>query len=187
MIQVTSFLGFPLRTQMQRRLFVLCFLTFVLMLTLPGLIRGTWHPWLLLVQVLNLTTLLGGLRAGGPIKPFEQPSYVPSQVAYPVQTLDIAGRGAFDKGYLGQFQPLDERETFRRDRGHYLAYRVLRAVVGVAALAYWIAYSLFHEWLMRSELMLLWLAVLLVMSLPQMVLLWTEPDIPVEATEEAVA
>jgi hypothetical protein len=112
--------------------------------------------------------LLGGLRQGGPVKPYGK---VPQPEG--VQTLNLAGRRPFEES-----TPLDERELGRRDHAHFTAYRILYVTLAFAAAAYLVCLLNAPQLTERATPPLLWSFFVYVLSLPQSVLLWTEPDEP---------
>jgi hypothetical protein len=93
-----------------------------------------------------------------------------------VQTLNLEGRKPFDDGM--SFRPLDERERLQRDFAHYMAYRILRWSFGVACVAYWLSLSWGEAWIGSKSPILAGISLVYILSLPQAVLLWTEPDQP---------
>lgn len=168
MIEQTSFLGMPLRKRSQRRLVVVGY--YALLLALVAIaIWGGEHFWASLSGItVALGGLLGGLRRGGPVKPY-------GKVHEPIelQTLNLEGRRSFDVS-----EPLDERERGQRDHAHFTAYRVLYVTLAVAALVYVVCLVQIPETTQRATPPLLWALFVYVLSLPQSVLLWTEPEEP---------
>jgi hypothetical protein len=80
----------------------------------------------------------------------------------------------------------DERQSAEQERAERAAYRLLRRAVTVIVIVTWAAYLIVPErafgWLlqwvglmMKSPLMLTWLAMVLI-ALPVLIRLWTEPD-----------
>jgi hypothetical protein len=123
---------------------------------------------------------LGGYNFGGLIKPFN--GKAPRQSPY--------AETPFLMLALRVYQPVpekseyrnDEREMHQRDRAHYQAYQGI--TVGLTAL--W----LLADWKMKAPRLLAWLPVsadvllyglvliviVAAVTLPQAILLWTEPD-----------
>ena len=174
MIEQTSFLGMPLRTQRQRRVLVILYYTILLSFAIVGVWMGkkSWAP--LTAQTLLFGGLLGGIRMGGPVKVYAQPHF-PLDMDSTVHTLNLAGRRPFDTSSPGDWVALDERERTERDIAHYTAYRILRWAFGMFVLAYFVGSVWVPVWLADKTLFLLWLFLLFVLSLPQSVVLWTEP------------
>jgi hypothetical protein len=172
MIEQTKFLGMPLRKQHQRRLLVVLYNVIVFGMGIFALWLGhkSWGP--LTIQTLGIGGLLGGIKAGGPIKTYEE-SKLPLDMGSDVQTLNLSGKRPFS--HL-DWSPLDERERTQRDHAHYEAYRILRLTLGVAVIAYWISLNWTFMWLSTRGPILAWILLLYVLSLPQSVLLWTERD-----------
>lgn len=177
MITQTSFLGLPLRTERQRRLLVVLYYLFLITLGVIGLIRGTTHVGYLIPQILTFGGLLGGIKIGGPVKPYADPK-LPLALGSDVQTLNLSGRKTFDPFSPYGYAPLDEREQLQRDFAHYTAYRILRWTLGFACCLYWLVYANAPLWLSTKGPILAWLLLIYVLSLPQSVLLWTEPNAP---------
>jgi hypothetical protein len=135
------------------------------------------------VAIFACRLFLGGYAAGGLVKPFNKKSQERSESAPSLLALK-----------LRVYQPIpgvglencnDERELYQRDRAHFWAYQIL----GVSILVPWITLSL----LARPKLGLLSHAVAnqitsgmllaslaLFLTLPQAILLWTEPDMEPE-------
>jgi hypothetical protein len=182
-IEQTSFLGMPLKTQRQRRLLVVLYYAVLIGFAIDGLwmSKKTWGP--LAAQTLVFGGLLGGIRIGGPVKVYSQPHF-PLDMDSTVHTLNLAGRRPFDTSTPETWVPLDERERTQRDTAHYTAYRILRWVFGVFVLTYFLGTVWAPAWLADKTLFLLWLFLLYVLSLPQAVVLWTEPQEPAEELAE---
>lgn len=139
--------------------------------TAKALTRGRIGQPLLPLQVLFfLPALLGGVRMGGAVKPFRGVHWVPLQEREETQTL-------FGKpdAQLAEAD-LDERETGQRDRVHFLAYTVSRWLV----LGLMIVYCAVSAWnpaaSQRFGAACFYLVALTLWSLPQSMILWTEPD-----------
>ncbi len=121
--------------------------------------------------------LLGGIRMGGPVKVYAYPS-LEREMDGPVHGLNLEGRKPFDESVT--WTPLDERERTQRDVAHYTAYRILRWSFGLFVLGYFLMMEWAAAWIADRTLFLLWLFLLYVLSLPQAVVLWTEPQGPAE-------
>jgi hypothetical protein len=175
MIQQTSFLGMPLRTQGQRRLLVILYYGFFLSFSVLALVKNHGRFGYLFPQIFTFGGLLGGIKIGGPVKVYSE-TMLPVNGNSGVQTLNLEGRKPFDDGM--SFHPLDERERLQRDFAHYTAYRILRWSFGVACVAYWLSLSWGEAWIGSKGPILAGISLVYVLSLPQAVLLWTEPDQP---------
>ncbi len=182
MIEQTSFLGMPLKTQQQRRLLVVLYYLVLLAFAAAGLWmdKGSWGP--LVAQTFVFGGLLGGIRMGGPVKAYASPQF-PLDRDDSVRTLNLDGRKPFDGSLT--WSPLDERERTQRDVAHYTAYRLLRWSFGLFVLGYFGMTEIAPVWLADKTLFLLWLFLLYVLSLPQAVVLWTEPEGPAGELEVA--
>ncbi len=184
MIEQSSFLGMPLRTQRQRRALVVGFNLFILAFGTLALLRShDRFPFFMLPQMVFLGGMLGGIKVGGPVKVYEASSLPVGNGG--TQTLNLEGRRAFNP--LG-YSPLDEREQTQRDHAHYTAYRILRWSLGLAAVVYVVSLNWTGpgaKWDLGKQLpVLVWILLVYVLSLPQAVLLWTEPPEPAgELTE----
>jgi hypothetical protein len=176
-IERTSFLGLPLQTQTQRRLLVILYYALLLTLTLVMLRKPHTGLMAFLPQLFVFGGLMGGIKVGGPVKLYsEAPTGI---LADPQPTqLNLAQRPQRHT----EWTRLDERETAQRDRAHYYAYRVLLLLLGVAALtgfllADW-APAIYASLTGERFGCVVWSAIVLAISLPQSVLLWTEPNAP---------
>lgn len=172
MIQLPGSLRF-FRKQQRRRWLVVLYCSMVVTFVVLGLARQRFLYGILIIQVINLPGLLGGVRVGGLVKTFN--SEAAARREDYILRLGIASEL---KPIVTQL--LDERETFERDRIHYRAYVLLRIGFLIAAVLYWVGSSSGSQWLMRNTPMLLWLAVIVVWSLPQLMILWIEPDLEPE-------
>ncbi|MGA8938033.1 MAG: hypothetical protein WB439_02600 [Acidobacteriaceae bacterium] len=174
MVEQTKFWGMPLRTLRQRRLLVVLY--YLLFATLAGL-GLWWGPWSHLYTDLILFTgvlggLLGGISAEAPVKKYEEPG-LPMAMGDGTQTLNLSGRRN-----AWAHESLDERERTERDRAHYTAYRILRWTLGAAGVAYALSLKWTYPGLGKELPVLVWILVVYVLSLPQAVVLWTEPEGP---------
>lgn len=134
-------------------------------------IAGYWMFFILLI----LTPWLGGVRVGGLVKPFRGAHFVPVQGRPEIQPLFSPMKKA--DGMLDQRDfDLDERETLDRDQCHFLAYTVVRWSA-LALLALYCGLGIGKpELLAMLGPLFLYLLTLALWSLPQSILLWTEPD-----------
>lgn len=167
MITETTFFGLPLRTPAQRRLLVVLYYAILLLVTGIASFRRNRFPPYLGIQTFILAGLLGGIRGGGPVKPYSQPG---GQDAPPLSL------GLSPTRIPGAWTPLDERETERRNWAHFRAYRILIALFGATALTSLVAWNFAAGPLTHAAPLLLWLLLVVTLSLPQAVLLWTEPE-----------
>jgi len=127
------------------------------------------------LAVVNLGAFLGGVRSGGTVKPyggihsglFPNRSEVQELFgrARPVAGGDAAGNS-----------DLDEREIRVRDRVHFVAYTVSRWFALLLFAAYALLSTLNVSWLARIGPLFFFLLALMLWSLPQTLILWTEPD-----------
>jgi hypothetical protein len=131
-IEQTSFLGMPLKTQRQRRLLVALYYAGLVGFAAAGLWIGKNALISLAAQTFVFGGLLGGIKMGGPVKPYAYPAFE-RDIDGP-RGLNLQGRRPFDASLT--WTPLDERERTQRDVAHYMAYRILRWSFGVFVLAY---------------------------------------------------
>jgi hypothetical protein len=166
MITQTRFLGMPLVTQVQRRRIVVGYYLLLGLTSLPMLILDKPITVLLAIQALTIGGLFGGIQPGGPVK-----SYQGASGADPsgIQSLNLSGA----KPWNG-FAPLDERETTERDSAHYRAYVILRILLVLFVGIYFVLLRIIPRWLTHNSPTLLWLLTVVIISLPQSVILWTE-------------
>jgi hypothetical protein len=170
MIEKISFLGFSLRSRKRRHFFVLTYYLAILSLTVLGTLYPNFVTVFLISQSFILGSLLGGIRADGPVKPYSRTTIgVPDGSG--IQQLNLAGRRP-----LASFKPLDERERIERDRAHYTAYTILRIVSPIALVLCLLTIDFAPHLILRNALSFAWFLSILVMSLPQSVILWTEPE-----------
>jgi hypothetical protein len=174
MITQTSFLGLPLRSQHQRRLLVVLYYVFFFSFSALGFWKSHGNIGMLIPQVFTLGGMLGGIKIGGPVKVYSNP--IAATGISGVQTLNLAGRPNFDGTIHSPW--LDEREELQRDFAHFTAFRILRWTLGFACCLYWLAYYNAPTWLSTKGPILAWTVLIYVLSLPQSVLLWTEPNAP---------
>ncbi len=191
MVEQVSFLGMKLKTQRQRRLLVIAYYSMLLLAAAAGLAR-TGH--VRVVSLFNfafwMCLILGGIYGRGPVKSYTRP-VLPldlDHTGFPwdqrddeVLALGLNGpRPHRDATSTANWEPLDEREQTERDHAHYEAYRILRWTLGIAVLAYWLSLHWIYPWLNAKLPVLAMIALVYVLSLPQAILLWTEPA-PVDA------
>lgn len=174
MVQQTKFWGIPLRTLRQRRLLVVTYYILFAVLAGVALWRGPMSQVYLnlLIFTFVLGGFLGGISAEAPVKPYEEPG-LPMAMGDGTQTLNLSGRRN-----PWAWEPLDERERTERNHAHYTAYRILRWTLCAAAAVYACSLNWTYPALGRELPVLLWMLVVYVLSLPQAVVLWTEPDEP---------
>ena len=126
---------------------------------------------------------LGGYTFGGLIKPFN--GKAPHQSDTPPPFLLLALR-VYDTGPTTSEFRNDERELKQRDHAHYQAYQLLAVVLAVLwLLAGWSAFKpQMLAWITVSPSLLVYglvlAAITVALTLPQAILLWTEPDMEEE-------
>lgn len=170
----------PVETRRSRRILVVSFyLGFVAFAILFLWIKGFDHYDHLVPLSFFFSALLGGILYPGPVRVFSPWQYRLRGV--PDRPADLAGLRLSSDGQPARPDPiyrLDEHDIARRDRAHYLAYSVLR---WPAILAVWLGLMFYMDWLPAHFAHVLLLVApplaLLFFSLPQAILLWTEPDL----------
>lgn len=179
----------PIRNRRSRRILVIgYYLFFVVFAALFVWQKGLDDYDRLLPFAYLCAPLLGGLIAGGPVRLFSQ-----------WQRKAVGGAERFTapaqslSGYAGSrpaVDRLDEHDIARRDRAHYVAYSALRWPAIAAAL--FSLMFLMDSTPQKVAHILLVLSVpvaVLFFSLPQTILLRTEPDLdpdPVDSGSQTV-
>ena len=177
MVQQTKFWGMPLKTRRQRRMLAVGYYVLFVAMAAAEFRLGP-KSWPVMIQAaFVMAILLGGISYEGPVKAYERLT-VPLDQDGP-QTLNLSGRRE-----NRWWTPLDERERMERNQAHYTAYRILRWTVGLGAGAYVLSLNWTYaggRWDLGKQLpVLVWMLVVYVLSLPQAVALWTEPQGPAE-------
>ena len=148
---------------------------------------GTYLFW---ATILACRLFLGGIYTGGLVKPFNGKG--PKQYAAPPPLLALK---------LRIYQPVlddsnrsfrnDERELKQRDRSHYYAYQAIGMAVVIAWFAAYMG-MLRPAWLSVLPMTpfqlfyaLTMATLMLFLTLPQCILLWTEPDMETEPARDA--
>jgi hypothetical protein len=130
-----------------------------------------------------LPALLGGVRAGGPVKPFRGVHWIP----WATDWNDYSFKSFYEipdtKSLLRRastsdvYTPLDERETRLRDRVHFLAYTLARWLALLILAVYLLFAAIDQAWIARLGPMIVFMLTLTLWSLPQTMILWTEPNV----------
>ncbi len=123
---------------------------------------------------------LGGYYRGGLVKPFQYRAQLNDQMPPSLLALKLHLYKPLLQTDENEFRN-DEREIYQRDHAHYLAYQaatVLMALIVLIASLRVLRESLIPIPLAPDELYygLGLIAVVLLVTLPQAILLWTEPD-----------
>ena len=142
--------------------------------------------YMIFATILVNRLLLGGYNFGGLVKPFS--GRAPLRASEPPPLLMLTLRVYRPAPEEREFSN-DERELQQRDRAHYKAYQGL----AVALAAMW----LLADWQANAPRLLAWLpggpaiylyglvlaTVVVSQTLPQAILLWTEPDMEPDLVE----
>lgn len=173
MLRTPAFLGFSMERRNNRRLLVATTyaIFLVLMATVIIILPSGRQPnavWMCLVLAYNVVsrailgrlvkdTVLPELRGGG-----------------------LTSLGLAPGRRRGEDEP-DEREVAVRNAAHFEAYRAL----AVYSIAIWVASPIFisltASTAVRGLQLLIMPLLAMALTLPQAVVLWTEPDVPEEA------
>jgi hypothetical protein len=179
----TTVFGFNMASQAARRRLVVAAYTVLAVLILSGWLLDRLHTtgvYIYFAAWFISYFVFGGYGSSGMIKPFngKAPRVQPMPSSF--VELQLRSTGALDAPDPEDYRN-DEREVERRDRVHYQAYQgicVLLALIWFLAM-----WELHPPHFLPAALVpvLLYLlalpAVLLAVTLPQAILLWTEPDL----------
>jgi hypothetical protein len=141
--------------------------------------RGSGYYLVALALVMN-HFLLGGYGRSGLVRPFDGKAPRENTLPPPLIPLGLYMRLTSSLPE-GDWQS-DERETKLRDRAHYQAYQWVSGALGALwLLSAWAtakstSFPILHsvaEWLLYPVVLI---SVILMLTLPQAMLLWTEPD-----------
>ena len=128
-----------------------------------------------LQAIVFLPAILGGVRAGGIVKPFRGARWVPPPQRDETQTLFGPPRPLIGSMTAADLE-LDERDLRDRDRAHFLAFTVARWMALVLLAVQLGAGLISSAWLLGAGNAAFFLLALVIWSLPQSMILWTEPD-----------
>lgn len=146
--------------------------------------RGT-GGYAIWAAILACRLFLGGHYRGGLVKPFVYRKPLNADTPPPLLALKLRVYQPALQTDEGEFRN-DERELNQRDRAHYVAYQAIGCLIAVEALVASIR--------MMSPKLQAWMAtppdamyygfglvaLTLFVTLPQAILLWTEPDMETE-------
>lgn len=156
------------------------FAVLLAVLCATGQLRGS-SGWIIWFALLACRFFLGGYYTGGLAKPFNgkgpRPSDAPPSLL--ALKLRVYPAPAQENTYRN-----DERELRQRDNAHYRAFQALGMALAVPLLVACLR-LIVPEFMNRIPLppdalyyALLLVAMFLFLTLPQAILLWTEPDMP---------
>jgi len=165
-------LGFSLNTRLKRRLYVVIVFCWCAVFCWGFQRHQSRHgvedfdPMILAGVLLGVAGGLGGVRRIGPVKLF---------VGFRIPFRDRAPHNDAEETPW-----LDEREQSRRDRVHFRAYAIVRWL-GLLTLATYAALGEMHvSWFSHIGPFAVVLLVLVLWVLPQVMILWSEPDVEAE-------
>jgi hypothetical protein len=125
--------------------------------------------------LINLPSLLGGVRAGGAVKPYRGVRFAPLLDRDDLQTVFSGARPVIGSATASDLA-LDERETRLRDRVHFIAYTLMRWFTLAVFAGFALLAMLRPDWIRQAGLFSFILLALVLWSLPQTLILWNEPD-----------
>jgi hypothetical protein len=177
----------PVETQRSRRAVVIGYYGFFIAFAILFLwLRGPAKCVLLLPPTYLCAAMLGGLTTTGPVRLFSQ--WQRKFKDGSAWGIDASRPHPYLKGrpLIRPLEPLDEHDIATRDRAHYLAYSALRwpaiaaAIFGPLFLLDTTPAQVGHLLLIVSVPV-----AVLFFSLPQAIILWTEPDLDPDSVDSA--
>lgn len=185
----TTVLGFNMERQAARRRLVVSAYALLALLVLAGWLLDRFHTtgvYVYFTAYIISYFVFGGYGPSGLIKPFNGKGPRVQPMPSSLVELQLRVTGALENPGPDEYRN-DERELARRDRVHYQAYQ---GICVLLALIWFLAMWELHPphfipaGLLPVLLYLLALpGVLLAITLPQAILLWTEPDVESGATD----
>jgi hypothetical protein len=171
----------------RRRILVALIYLFLAGMLVAAYSFAAWRafsPYVIWSVIIACRLFLGGYAPGGLVKPFNGKAPKQFEMPSPLLALRLRLYPAIP-GADGEAYRSDERELSQRDSAHYRAYQVLGAsivvpwfvlsLLGDPKLFGWSAATVDH---LCAVLLLAILA--LFFTLPQAILLWSEPDMESE-------
>ena len=187
----TTVLGFNMEKQIARRRLVVAVYALLAALLVLGWfldrfgVTGSIYVYFM-AMFLNWK-VLGGYGPNGLVKPFNGKGPRNEPIPSNLMELELYRYGNLDPDAPDQYRN-DERELGRRDRVHYQAYQVLAILLcPIWFIAQWEIRPVHFVPPHLLPILLEWIAlpaVLLAVTLPQAILLWTEPDFTPDPHEE---
>lgn len=193
MIHKRIYLGIPMGPRRNRRILVVCYWIAVVMilaggaaayLRAPEVFDSPWTAGAIGVVYAIVLMFLGGSAQIGPVNDFDGDPTPPPRWT-PVEAVDrLLYRMRRTPGDRQLDTCFDERDQRVRDRAHYRSYHLLRSIPALASV-YVIAYSApldAHPLYLARRYGFLGVVLVVLFSvafwsLPQSIILWTEPDI----------
>lgn len=169
----------PITTRRSRRILVIgYYLFFIAFAAFLLWLKGLDHYDALLPFAYLCAPMLGGIIAGGPVRLFSQwqRNVIVGGERRGEPPRSLSGYAAFRPAAFAD--RLDEHDIARRDRAHYLAYSALRwPAIAAALFSLMFIMDSTPEKVAHILLILSVPVAVLFFSLPQTILLWTEPDL----------
>lgn len=181
----TKVFGLSMETRSARRRLVV-----VVYALLAALLAGGWFldqfhvtgPYLYYAAWFIGYFVFGGVGPRGLIKPFTGKGPRNQPMPSNLMELHLAATGALPRPEPSEYRN-DERELHLRDRAHYRAYGVLFTVFApIWLIALWTPRLISPALALHLVLLLATAGFLMAITLPQAIILWTEPDMVAEAT-----
>jgi len=168
----------PVETRRSRRVLVIGYYLFFIAFSAVLLwFRGPAKYGRLLPLTFYLATMLGGLTFSGPVRLFsswQRNFHMPLEDRR--DPVSLVWKAA-SRPRLTSIDRLDEHDIALRDRAHYLAYSALRWPAILAALfGGFFLFDASPEQIGHALLVASVPIAVLFFSLPQAIILWTEPD-----------
>ena len=172
MLRTPAFLGFSMVSRNNRRLLVATTYVILLvsMVVLIVILPSGRRPEAVWTCILLAYNVVSRLVFGRLVKD----TVLPELRGGELTSLGLAS------GRVRQYEP-DEREVAVRNTAHYKAYRLL----AVYSIALWVVAPLYWSVTPSTAVHVIQLLTMplmvMALTLPQAVVLWTEPDVPAEA------
>jgi hypothetical protein len=177
----------PVETQRSRRAVVVGYYVFFIAFAILFLwLRGPAKYVLLLPLTYICAAMLGGLTVTGPVRLFSQ--WQRKFKDGSAWGIDGSRPHPYLKGrpLISPLDRLDEHDIATRDRAHYLAYSALRwPAIAAALLAPIFLLDATPAQVGRILLIVSVSVAVLFFSLPQAIILWTEPDLDPDSVDSA--
>jgi len=170
------FKGWSIKKRYQRRRLVVihwaCFAMCIVLFWLTILRHNHALDTSYLIFLLMFPAMLGGVRAGGAVKPFRGVHWPMRADRYEMITLFHRSQSE-----IVQDSALDERDIRLRDRVHFVAYTVTRWLALASFLIYYLLYTQWPAFAPVAGSTFLYLLAWILWILPQSIILWNEPDV----------
>ncbi|MGC2617724.1 MAG: hypothetical protein WA414_01720 [Acidobacteriaceae bacterium] len=178
----TTVFGYSMQTRSARRRLVVALYASLALALIGGFFLDRLHVsgyYIYFAALFINWKILGGYGQDGLVKPFTGKGRRNQPMPSNLTELQLYAAGNLTSGFPDEYRN-DERELQRRDRVHYQAYQWIAGLLAILwLLANWEMHPP-HFIPAGLVALLLYLvvfpAILLAITLPQAILLWTEPD-----------